>query len=165
MNNTIASLALIKVNWDNETKRQDFIENFVPFIATLLNRKNYATVDVNVVCPDFEQEFGLKIPYHPMMAILSRTMKNGFIQRKNNNYYPEKKKLLEADFTEVALDQERKHKLVVNEFMAFCSQKYNITINEADADNIFIAFLKEHDLDILFINNGKESILPVPCCG
>lgn len=160
MTNTIASLALIKVNWDNETKRQDFIENFVPFIATLLNRKNYKTVDVNVVCPDFEQEFGLKIPYHPMMAILSRALKSGYISRKNNNYYPEKKKLLEADFTDVALTQERKHKQVVSKFAEFCFQKYNITINETDADNIFIAFLKEHDLDILFVNQGRESVLP-----
>jgi hypothetical protein len=39
VNKAIASLALIKVNLDDETKRQDFIDNFVPFIATLLNRK------------------------------------------------------------------------------------------------------------------------------
>ena len=160
LNKAIASLALIKVNWDNETSRQDFIDNFVPFVATLLNRKNYKTVEINTVCIDFENEFGLKIPYHPMMAVLSRTLKSGYISRKGGNYYPEKKKLIDADFTDIALTQERKHKQVIDSFLAFCAQKYNIAMDEMDADNILIAFLKEHDLDILFINQNAESILP-----
>jgi hypothetical protein len=95
-----------------------------------------------------------------MMAILSRTLKNGYISRKGGNYYPEKKKLIDADFTDVALAQERKHKQVIDSFMTFCAGKYNMAISEVDADNILIAFLKEHDLDILFINQNTESILP-----
>jgi len=38
MHKTVASLALLKVNWD--TLRKDYIENFIPFAVTLMNQKN-----------------------------------------------------------------------------------------------------------------------------
>src|SRR4028119_1748825 len=96
------------------TERRDFIENFVPFIATLIRRKNYRSVNVNVICKDFESEYGLSIPYHPMLTILTRTMRNGYLERKRNGeYIPVKDKIIVGDFTDIAAEQERKHKKVI----------------------------------------------------
>jgi hypothetical protein len=40
MNRTLLSLAILKTNWD--AYRKDYIENFIPFIATLISNKKYA---------------------------------------------------------------------------------------------------------------------------
>ena len=45
MNRAIASLALVKTAW--ETYRRDYIENFVPFIATLTRKKRYSEIDTS----------------------------------------------------------------------------------------------------------------------
>ncbi|MBM4351742.1 MAG: hypothetical protein FJ106_17845 [Deltaproteobacteria bacterium] len=70
MSNTIISLALLKVNWDQLKK--DYLENFLPFIATLCMKKGYAEIDIHRVCSDFKTEYGLIIHYHPMISVLDR---------------------------------------------------------------------------------------------
>ena len=88
MSRAIASLAVIKVNWD--TRRKDFIENFVPFVVTLISRRGYAKISVNRLCRDFEAEFSLRVPYHPMLAILNRVKQRRYLRwrRSDRSYVP-----------------------------------------------------------------------------
>lgn len=162
MKKTISSLALLKVNWDMQSQRKDFVDNFVPFVATLINRKNYDTIDPSIICKDFESEFGLKIPYHPMMTILSRTLDIGYIRKSHlGNFIPNMAELSKADITASSLEQERKFKNVINEFVKFCEKKHSQKLTESDAENALITFLKEHDLDILFISQNIDTLLPI----
>jgi hypothetical protein len=85
MNKTIASLALLKVNWDN--LKQDYIENFVPFVVALINRAKYDVIDANKICKDFEVAYGLIIPYHPVVSILTRAIRRGYITRSKKGIY------------------------------------------------------------------------------
>ena len=161
MNRAISSLALLKVNWDNANHRIDFIESFVPFVVTLINRRNYKTLSVSTVCKDFESEYGLQIPYHPMLAILSRVMRGGYIRKgKRGNYIPIKDKVVADDFTDIALEQGRKYKRVLDTFLQFSDQVYGEKLSESEAEGIFISFLRDHDLDILFVNQELETLLP-----
>lgn len=154
---TIASLALVKIFWDH--LRKDHIENFVPFIATLIIKKNYEAIDVNQVCEDFKQEFGLIIPYHPMVTLLNRARKRKIIKRKRGTYVPVKDNILKYDFTDMSKEQERRHEKVINEFIDFSKTKYNVEIDRYGAELMFLSFLKSYDLDILFASQEK-SILP-----
>jgi len=96
MDNAITSLAVLKVNWEHLKK--DYIENFVPFIATLIKKCNYGVIDVNTVCNDFKKEFGLIIPYHPMCTILTRSQKRGLIKNYGyGTFKPNKDKVAEAE--------------------------------------------------------------------
>jgi hypothetical protein len=81
MNSTIASLAILKVNWDYLKK--DYIESFVPFVATLIKTRKYPTVEVNTLCEDFSRDYGLIIPFHPMMSILKRAKKKGASKKES----------------------------------------------------------------------------------
>ena len=47
MNKAIASLAIIKVNWD--VQKKDYIQNFVPFIVALIRKNRYSIIDIDVV--------------------------------------------------------------------------------------------------------------------
>jgi len=160
MKRTIASLALLRMNWDKYKK--DYIEVFIPFIVTLISKKKYQIINENVIRQDFKEEYGLSIPYYPMITILRRTKKRGYIDRKDGigeNYKPVKD-LVEADeFSENAAVLERKYNKVLNKFVDFCKM-IDVIINLEDADRILIAFLRDYDLDIIFANYDVQSLLP-----
>jgi hypothetical protein len=154
---TIISLAMIKVSWDHLKK--DYIENFIPFIATLVKKKDYETIKVVQVCADFKEEFGLIIPYHPMVTILNRARRRKILKKQRDSYIPIKDTILRWDFTDISKKQERKHEKVINEFIDFSKDKYNVDLDREEAETIFISFLKRYDLDILFASQEK-SVLP-----
>ena len=106
MKNTIASLALVKINWDS--LRRDYIENFVPFLATLIRRRRYKRLDLDTLCVDFEQEFGLRIPFHPMITLLNRAKKRKLVGKREGNFIPVPENLPRYDFGDRSGDQIRK---------------------------------------------------------
>jgi len=157
MNKAIASLAIIKVNWDEQKK--DYIQNFVPFIIALIRKKRYSVIEIDSVISDFQAEFGLVIPYHPMITILERVRKQGYIQKnKLGKYAPITEKIVEDDFYEVALAQEQKYSNILKKFIEYCKEKGEM-IPEAQADAIMISFFKDHDLDVLFASIGDDHTL------
>jgi hypothetical protein len=161
MNKTIASFALLKVNWDTASYRQDYLGVFVPFVVSLIHQKKYIVVDVNVVCADFATDYGLIIPYHPMLTILTRVLKGGYIKRRpKGDYVPVRDRIVTDDFTDTALEQERKFQKVVESFLGYCHTRYGETLSVKEAEDAFVAFLKDHDLDVLFINQELDTLLP-----
>ena len=157
MNRALASLAILKVNWDQFKK--DYLENFIPFIATLIKKKNYQQINVNTICKDLKDEFGLIIPYHPMLSILNRSKKRGIIRQEQKVFYPEKEKISKYDFSDRSKEQLAKHEKVIDMFIDFSKEVHKTDLTKDDANSAFISCLKRHDLEILFA--AKDStILP-----
>ena len=160
MSNAITTLAWIKSNWD-QSPHKDYIDQFIPFLVTLARRRNYHTVDVETICKDFRDEFGLKIPYHPMVSLLNRAKKRGYIKKdQRHTYHFISEKVARDDFSDVAAELQRKYNYVIQSFISHCQAHYQIEFSEDKAEEIFIAFLKKHDLDILFASDVGESVLP-----
>lgn len=160
LDKVLISLAFIKVNWDQ--RRRDYIDNFLPFLATLMARKKYESIEenaeqINKLIIDFEQEFGLIIPYHPMITILNRAKKRGLIKKQEHKFIPTEK-IFEYDFGGKTQAQERKYEEVINSFTNFCKDEYNERLNREEAEKILIGFLKQHDLEILFAAYDKSAL-------
>lgn len=154
----IISLAILKVNWDY--KKHDYIESFIPFVVTLLNKKRYETIDVSRICKDFMEEFGLIIPEYPMMTILRRAKSRGYVKKVAKGILaPVIEKIEGEDFTTLSNQQVRIHSKVVDEFIKFADERFNKKLNKDDADKAFIDFLKQKDLQILFLAD-KNTVLP-----
>src|SRR5207245_11002297 len=86
---TVASLALVKFSWDH--LKQDHLDAFVPFVATLLKAGRYEAIfdeDVHRLCRDCTVTFGFEIPYHPMIALLNRAKKRGLLRRLQGRFVP-----------------------------------------------------------------------------
>jgi hypothetical protein len=158
MNKTITSLAILKVNWDE--RRKDYVENFVPFAATLISKKRYETIDTHKMCEDFSKEYGLLIPYHAMITVLTRVNKRGYIQKSKGRFLPVMHRLSEVDFSSSAKDQTAKYENVIERFVDFSKEKYKQELTREEAESAFIYFLEEHDLDILFLNQERTTVLP-----
>ena len=158
MGRTISSLALLKVLWDRYKK--DYIEIFVPFIATLIKRKNYKEIKMEQICTDFREEFGIEIPYHPMITILNRATKRGIIRKSHGKYIPERDGLIKYDFTDISNKQIKRQNEVIKKFRDFCKERYEQNIGEKQAEDVFIAYLKKYDWEILFAAVEEGSPLP-----
>ena len=87
MNNAVISLAILKVNWDQ--LKHDYVEIFIPFIVFLIHRRKLKEIEIHQLCSMFVDEWGLSIPYYPMVTILNRAKKRGFIKKKPARDYAE----------------------------------------------------------------------------
>jgi len=160
MRPTITSLAALSTTWNH--LRKDYIETFLPFLATVINKKKYAEIretDISKVCSDFTSEFGLIISYYPMLSIMNRAKKRHLLKKRGGSFIPIMDNIIELDFSEKTLEQQRKYEELLLEFIKYCKDRYNTEIDKENAEITLISFLKKHDLDILFATQGK-SVLP-----
>ena len=148
---TIASLALVKVLWDH--LRHDYLEAFVPLVATILKAGEFTSLDdpdVHRLCREFEATFGLRLPYHPMIAILNRARKRGIVTRRQGRFLPVADKLAEVDLSAKTAAHTATLNDLLTTFTRFMKERYEREFTQQTAEDAFIGFLKEHDVDILF---------------
>ena len=98
---TLVSLAYLKTLWDKEKK--DLLDIYLPFLAELFRRKSYTFIEekpdtINRISKEIEEEFGLKIPYHPLLSLLNRARKRKLLERKQHKYYVKEEMLLKYGF-------------------------------------------------------------------
>jgi len=160
-NRTLMSLSFIKVNWDRQ-KRKDYIDNFVPFLATLIAKKNYKeikrnTEEINKFIIDFKEEFGLLIPYHPMITILNRARKRKIIKKQEYKFIPTDK-VYKYDFSGKTQEQVRKYEKIIQSFKKFAKGNYSKDLSNNEVENILIKFLKQYDLEMLFASYEKSAL-------
>jgi len=157
MKNTLVSLATLRVIYDHLKK--SYIESFIPFIATLIKKKNYKSIDAIKFCEDFKEEYGLAVPYHPMVSVLNRAKRRGLLKKDRGQYIPLTDEISKYDFTRISDEQNKKQELLISKFVIFCKDHYGVDISTGEAEETYIEFIKKYDLDILFAS-GEKSILP-----
>lgn len=155
---TIVSLAILKVNWDR--KHSDYIENFVPFIATLASNKKYEQIKLEEICEDFNEEFGIKIPHEPMATILGRCRKRGLINKEYKGYFPIWEEIAKHDFSEGKNEQEKRLNKVVGNIQEYVKSTFEDDIEKEEIENALIDYFREHDIDILFAAYKRHTLLP-----
>ena len=70
MKNTIKTLALLKATFNYHPNIQDYLDIFIPLLVTLIkNKKIKDFKDIEYICNEFSYEYGLFIPFHPMLAL------------------------------------------------------------------------------------------------
>jgi len=157
MNKTIKTIALLKTLY--ERSNSDYIELFIPFIATLILNKKYSEITIEKICNDFNDEYGIKIPYHPMQTILRRAKTRSLIKKSADKWFPIEDNLLKYNISTKTIEQTSEIDQLINNFMEFSQIKYGKPFTFQDAENILISFLKDNDKEILFAFENV-SLLP-----
>ena len=151
----ISSLAM--VNTLALVFRKDYIEIFIPFLATLIKNKGYSEITIVQVAKDFEEEFGLRIPYQPLVTILNRAAKQGIIKKESGRYLPVNVEVLKCHFSDVSERQQRKQNQILDAFMGFCKTKYpEEPMDKARAEEALLGYIKKYDLEIIFASQNKS---------
>jgi len=161
MERSLVSLSLVTSLWEH--RRSDYLDNFVPFIATLIYRKEITSIDsskVGPLCDDFFSEFGLRIPYHPMISILNRCKKHGLFRKSAGVFHIDKAKITELNFTAEETQFIHKEKSLVEDFIHFAQENYSLDIDSSIVEKLLLNMFKHSDIEILFVSREMNSILP-----
>src|SRR5947207_15748681 len=82
---TIASLAILKVNFDQ--RGQDFIDNFVPFVTEALRQAGPTGTTAGMSQAVLRDDFGIAIPQGAVASVLRRTARQGLSTRSGNSRF------------------------------------------------------------------------------
>jgi len=157
MDKAVLSLAILKVNLDHLQK--DYIEVFIPFLATLIIQKGYERIiDINQLGKDFEAEYDLLIPPYALKAILTRARKKGIVKLDEDMFVPVPVKARKYDFSKSSEIQEKRQVSIIEKLITFCKEKHQENMTTEEAEDLFHTFLKEHDIEILFAAEGVEEL-------
>lgn len=155
---SVASLAAIKSLWDSQ--QADVLSLFARFVVALIASKGYTRVQASQICKDFSEEYGLVIPNQPMVSILQRVSGDGYVEKKGVYYVPVKDRLVTNELFEATREFERKYRLLIRQFVDYANSEFDVEIDADEANDQFIAYFREYDLDILFLDRQVTSTLP-----
>lgn len=149
--------------WEKYNK--DYIDNFIPFFATLLLKKDYKPFSIDSVTPlieGFEKQFGLKIPHDPMRTIIKKAARIKILSTQRGNYYANKNAADEYDVSQDIREHIQAQNDTVDEFMKYVKSKFNIPLTKDEAKLIILAFVRETDSEMLFIRHDVFPSIPNP---
>jgi hypothetical protein len=160
MSRSLISLAIVRTNW--EKYKKDHIENFVPLVATLILEKEYASIgadNIYAISKEFQERFGLKLPSHPLEVVLKRMSKEGYLDKSSGEWKPVTEKLKELNITAKSKEIQRTFEALLQSIQDFAKIKLNTELKVEEIEEGLLAYLKRHDMDILFASNDG-SVLP-----
>ena len=158
---SLVSLAVATALWDQ--RKQDYIDAFVPLVATLLETRDISRFekdDIPLICEQFEDEFGLALPYFPMLYILNRCVRGRLLARLDHGF------TVSATIAhDLSVSQKRdsyigKERALLQGFIRYAQTTYQETIEPDTAESAMLDFLRRFDIEILISRDGTASALP-----
>jgi hypothetical protein len=84
----------------------------------MFGKRGYGSADVHILCVDFEAFYGISMPYHPMMSVLKRATKRGYLERSHGRYSL-RGVAAPQEISTIIAEQETQYQLVIREFLSF----------------------------------------------
>jgi hypothetical protein len=159
---TLASLAILKVNWD--THQRDYIGNFVPFLAECLKEMPQDEVSLEELRDLVFAAFGLAIPHGPLRTILARAQKEGLVRVDHGIYRREGEALRRASITPTRDRVIRAQAQLVAKLREFCAARHDIEWNDEQAEQALLSYVSDFAGPILVATVGDQP-LPVETQG
>ena len=78
---TLASLAILKVNWDE--RGHDYADNFLPFVQEAVRQGPSDQISVSDLQKQIRERFGLIIPQGALNTLLRRSERRGAVRREH----------------------------------------------------------------------------------
>lgn len=142
----ITSLAIIKVNWD---RGNDYIENFVPFVAECLRSTPQEEVSLPEIQREITHSFSLKIPQGALKTVLQRCCKHGFVNREKGIYIRNSEALTDLGLGRVRGNVLRQHEALIKKLIDFCEKEYGIAWQREEAESAIFTYLEKYSTPVL----------------
>ena len=146
-----------------EQRHHDYLDNFVPFVATLLDLRGIRRIerdDVKSLCDYFAEEFELIIPFHPMHSVLNRCVKRRLLRRDSGGFTAHETVVYDQSFRLSRGEFVRKEEQLLGSFREFCKTTFDLSISIDEAEDALLSFLRYHDIEILFASHDTRTALP-----
>lgn len=125
------SLAILRVNYDQYG--DDYIQNFVPFVADILREERKSCVTDSEIQEAVAERLAMDIPIGPIRTIMSRVVDQGFAERQNGDYTPNYDRLRELSIEKDSRDFQREGRALVRKLITFCKEEFGETWTQEEA--------------------------------
>ena len=144
--------ALARASWLED----DFVSSFVPMAASLINKKRYDTISADIFASDFEAEYGIKIPPHPTIKLLSILQKKDIItfDKEICLWRPNAISVSKFDLTAKKTVLQKSIEKVYAEIVRYVKEYFGEMINAETAKKLLYSFVQSNSAKIL---NGELS--------
>jgi len=140
------------------------LDLFVPMISSLFRKRKIGSIsqsETQKVIDWFYEEYGLRIPVHPMISILNRMQDLGILKTtKGYFYYVSNQNSFQVDQTEFELSSTKfdlEFEEIIRDYQEFALTKHGKTLTKEEAYNHILLILDDHDLDLAFVNQNPSS--------
>ena len=140
----LISLAMLKVYWD--TRRKDYIDNFVPMVAECIRTSGHDVVSIPTVQQNVRTAFGLRLPQHNLRIILNRIAKLGLILRKDKVYVRDQDALGRLNFDVVQSSVVAMHEQLIASLRSFARERHQLDWTVEDAEKALHSYLETYAL-------------------
>jgi hypothetical protein len=161
------SLCLVNTLWQKYKKT--YVDNFVPLMATTLRKHSHDKIDLKELKPvadHFFEDYGIRLPQGPILAILDKCKKNNIVRRLSGTYFLNTAKALEYDISKEAELNIQRQKILFSDFANFVNAKHENfkgTITHELASNLLLSFIESNDVGLFFLSGeATNGMLPEP---
>ena len=152
----LISLAMLKVYWD--TRRKDYIDNFVPMVAECIRTSGHDVVSIPTLQQNVRTAFGLRLPQHNLRIILNRIAKLGLILRKDKVYVRDQDALGRLNFDVVQSSVVAMHEQLIASLRSFARERHQLDWTVEDTEKALHSYLETYAL--LDVADGDDSREP-----
>jgi hypothetical protein len=157
MPSTLVTLAMIKAN--HEVAHRDYLDTFVPFVAYTVysdGRDRFTSDDIKGLRQAMEASYGIRIPHAPMVSLLSRAVRQGYLKRSGQYYYADKAKLSTmSKLDDLRAATEKAWTTLIAAFIAYCAGRGTMVADD-QANAAFLALFSKRDVEIVFARHHTQ---------
>jgi hypothetical protein len=142
----IAGLAILTGNLEEE---RDYIDLYVPLVAQCIWSVKPSVISITELQRQMKETFGMQIPQNALKLVLNRANKRNYVSRQDATYVPNLEAIAGLNFAARYQDTIRQHNATIKKLEKFASDRFDIKLTEAEADNALLAHFQKHDIEIL----------------
>ncbi|UOR00225.1 hypothetical protein MUN81_22555 (plasmid) [Hymenobacter sp. 5317J-9] len=151
----LTSLAILKVQVG---QGQDFLQNFIPFVAECVRADPSGVVTVPAIQAGFKKLFGFNVPAGVVLNLLRRATKQGYLTLDNRVYRPVRAAL---DTLTIEHDREQAGQELDSlalEFQQFALEAYEHHLTLSEAEDALFGFITEHGVFSLLDGAARNEL-------
>lgn len=136
--------------------QKDYKDAMLQLVLYTFKTKNYLDVDTKTLGEDFNSLMGFEIPPFPLQDLLSRAIKEGYLEYNKNEgkYEPNNSKIKKSPFMNNITEGKQKFNSLVLDFIKYSKETLKSGFNESEAQKIISNFIEEQGM---LVFNEKES--------
>lgn len=155
---TLASLAILKVNWDN--KGHDYADNFLPFVLEAIQRAERPEISVSDIQKRIREDFGLIIPQGALNTLLRRAERRGAVRREHGIFL-RVDTTSDSGFALQRAEVSRSLAALLSKLGAFVHGHFGLNWTEHEAEDALLNHLQTLCIPILAAATDGCAIPPV----
>jgi hypothetical protein len=144
----LSTLAILKVQ---NNHGQDYLQNFIPFVAECLRTADSDVVTLQMLQTKFKSNFGLDIPQGVLKTLLNKAVKQDLVRQEQKVYYRNKDKIDGFSLSNEREKAGRELDTLIQKFISFSKINLQHDISIERAEVILYDFIREY---------GSEALAP-----